>query len=78
MRVAICGEEAAILAKKWIGIIQITLSLVIVIGLAMGCGVPSSTSGSKYPVDISGRVTIIEKLLVNRSSHCERFLICHF
>ena len=48
---------------RWVGIIQIALSLVMVCGLAIGCAVPSSTpipSASEYPADISGRVTITE------------------
>ena len=45
--------------KGWIYVIQIALSLVIVIGLAIGCGIPSA---SKYPADINGHVTIAEFL----------------
>ena len=49
--------------KGWIYAIQIAISLVMVCGVAIGCAVPSSTStppASKYPADITGRVTIAE------------------
>ncbi len=57
--------------KRRIYAIQIILSLAIVIGLVTSCAVPSATSPpsaiptpptSKYPADISGRVTIAEKV----------------
>lgn len=56
---------------RLIGIIQIALSLVMVMGLATGCELlpstltPSSTptpQPSSYPADISGHVTIAEKV----------------
>lgn len=52
--------------KGWSYAIQIALSLVVVMGLAMGCAAPSSTLVSKYPADISSRVTIAEKLRVQK------------
>jgi len=50
--------------KGWIYAIQIALSLVVVMGLATGCALPSATSppASEYPADISGRVIIAEKV----------------
>ncbi len=57
--------------KRRIYTIQIILSLAIVVGLVTGCAVPSTTSppsstpappASKYPADISGHVTMAEKV----------------
>jgi len=59
--------------KRRIYAIQIILSLVIVIGLATGCALPPSTStpssaptppASTYPADMSGHVTIADKVIV--------------
>lgn len=50
---------------RLIGIIQIALSLVMVCGLVIGCGVLSSTPTpppSPYPADVGARVTIAEKV----------------
>ena len=52
---------------RLIGIIQIALSLVIVCGLVTNCAAPSSTPApapSGYPADISGHVTITDKMIV--------------
>jgi len=50
--------------KGWIYAIQVVVSLMVVCGLAIGCAVPSATSppASEYPADISGHVTIAERL----------------
>lgn len=62
--------------KKWIYVVQIVLSLAVVCGLATSCGEQSATSppttlpppptatppASVYPADISGKVTIAEKV----------------
>ena len=62
------------MVRRWIYVTQIALSLAMVIGLAIGCAVPSA---SKYPADISGRVTIAEKFILfgreNPSSQNEVF-----
>ena len=49
---------------RLISIIQIALSLVMVMALATGCAVPSSTPtpASEYPADISGHVTTVGRL----------------
>lgn len=61
------------MGNRWIGITQIALSLVMVCGLATSCEVPLSTStpnstptpsASEYPADISGHVTIADKIVV--------------
>ncbi len=52
--------------KRWIYVTQIALSVVVISGLATGCGVLSSIPApptSEYPADISGRVTIAEKVI---------------
>ncbi len=63
------GRDAV--RKRWTYAIQIALALVMVVGLATGCAVPPATSppsatssspASKYPADMSGRVTIAEKV----------------
>ena len=68
--------------RRWIYAIQITLSLVMVIGLATSCAVPSSTSppsstptppASEYPADISGRVTIADKVVVELPNSGKKF-----
>jgi hypothetical protein len=48
--------------KGWIYVTQIALSLVIMCGLAISCAVPSTPPASEYPADISGHVTIAEKV----------------
>lgn len=59
--------------KRWVYAIQFVLSLVIIITLAVGCAGSPSTSApgsvttppaSEYPADISGRVTIADKIVV--------------
>lgn len=57
--------------KGWIYVTQIALSLVMVCGLVTGCGVLSSTPAppsSPYPADLSGYVTIADKITVNSKS----------
>ena len=51
--------------KRWIYATLIVLSLVMACGLAISCAVPSAKSppSSEYPADISGHVTIAEKVI---------------
>jgi len=70
------------LRNRCIGIIQIALSLVMIIGLAIGCALPPSTPtpsstpsppASEYPADISGHVTIADKVVVELPNSGKKF-----
>lgn len=53
--------------KSWAHAIQIALLLVMISGLAIGCGGTSSAPpASEYPADIIGHVTIADNIIVGQ------------